>query len=192
LINNNIHKRSISTTVGDTPTIVEDVEKIFSCTETIFSATETMVEVPAKIVLDVETLGWTITTIVFIIETAVCETKTLFSEAEPIFCASETGFSITENRVGEMPAVFVQKTNESFLRMGDCPRSSTADCHYAWLHGNPLEVVVNCIKPDSTTTAEVLSEMKAKVEELLQSKHIPQHMFVESMITRRILSHVNG
>ena len=63
---------------------------------------------------------------------------------------------------------------------------------YAWLHGNPPEVVVNCIKPDFITTAKVLNAMKAKVEELLKSKRIPKGIMLEGMITRRILAHVNG
>jgi hypothetical protein len=63
---------------------------------------------------------------------------------------------------------------------------------YGWLHGNPPEVVVNCIKPDSISTLKVLNAMKSKVEELLRSKHIPKHMFLESMITRRILARING
>jgi hypothetical protein len=63
---------------------------------------------------------------------------------------------------------------------------------YSWLHGNPPEVLVNCIKPDSITTPKVLNAMKVKIEELLRSKRIPKHMLLESMITRRILAHING
>jgi hypothetical protein len=58
---------------------------------------------------------------------------------------------------------------------------------YEWLHGNPPEVVIYCIKPDAITLPRVLNAMKAKVEELLPSKSIP-----DGMITRRIFAVYNA
>jgi len=68
----------------------------------------------------------------------------------------------------------------------DCSLVAFLDS-YEWLHGNPPEVVINCIKPDAITTQKVLDAMKVKVEQLVRSKNIPA-----DMITHRIRAIANG
>jgi len=44
---------------------------------------------------------------------------------------------------------------------------------YRWLHENPEEVVVHCIKPDEVTTKRTLDAMKRRIESLLLAKSVP-------------------
>lgn len=58
---------------------------------------------------------------------------------------------------------------------------------YQWLHENPEEVVVCCIKPDEETTVRTMNAMKKRVELLLLAKKVPH-----GMITNRVEAIVNG
>jgi len=58
---------------------------------------------------------------------------------------------------------------------------------YRWLHENPEEIVIYCIKPDRETTVRTISAMKKRIESLLTAKKVPC-----GMITNRVKGIVNG
>ena len=58
---------------------------------------------------------------------------------------------------------------------------------FSWLHGDPAEVVVLCIKPDAQTGARTLAAMKKKIAALLLAKAIPC-----GMVTTRIAGIANA
>jgi hypothetical protein len=58
---------------------------------------------------------------------------------------------------------------------------------FDWLHGGADEAVIRCVRPNRTTTAQVLEAMKERVEAMVSRRQVPS-----LRITDRIEAVVNG
>jgi hypothetical protein len=58
---------------------------------------------------------------------------------------------------------------------------------FEWLHGNPRQVTIRCIKTDKLTTSRTLNAFKRVIEDYVRRKEVPS-----GMLTRRLAAIANA